>query len=404
VFLSVSFERSKLKNIAQLGTMEVEIQAWMSPEERLVPAVPEKLRMADEDRNVLLTMTFDSYSFQGVALLKVIFNIFDMFKLFDAFQITAQSLFSFLYEVRQTYNAVPYHNWNHAIDATQFLAYELFYGNLQSQLTATEILIMFAACLCHDANHDGFSTAYNAKAEIPLGILFNDQSVLETHHCTVAISVLTRESANIFHSFDDKAMAGVWPIFLQLILSTDMYRHFDIMDDFRDIVETKRKWTENTKDRLTMMQLLIKTADLSTACRGFQNADKFSLNVCEEFFRQGQLDKVQGFVYQEGFSDRDHLDKEKSQVPFYKEVCLPLFSLLGKGVPTLGTLSQHLKLNISKWEEKEVRRIEEERKKAAQLAAEEEEAKEVEQTEATIDAIELDEDAEEKADEILNKE
>jgi GAF domain-containing protein len=403
VFLSVSFERSKLKSIAQLGTMEVEIQAWMTPEERVAAGVPEKLRMADEERSMLLAMSFDSYTFQGVALLKVVFNIFDTFKLFDAFQIQAHTLFSFLYEVRQTYNTVPYHNWNHAIDATQFLAYELFYGNLQTQLTASEILIMFAACLCHDANHDGFSTAYNAKAEIPLGILFNDQSVLETHHCTIAISVITKESANIFQAFDDKAMNEVWPIFLQLILATDMYRHFDIIEEFQRILDSKRKWTENPKDRLTMMQVLIKTADLSTATRAFVTADKFSLNVCEEFFRQGQLDKVTGFLYEFGYSDRDHLLKERSQIPFYKEVCLPLFELLGRGVSTLGTFSQHLKLNISKWEEKEAKRIEEERKRAAELAAEEEEAKEIEDIEKQIDAIELDDETDENAADILNK-
>jgi hypothetical protein len=240
------------------------------------------------------------------------------------------------------------------------------------------MLILFAACLCHD----GFSTAYNAKAEIPLGILFNDQSVLETHHCTVAISVLTRENANIFQSIDDRAMAAVWPTFRQLILPTDMYRHFDIIEDFRKVLESGRKWTDDPKSRLTMMQLLNKKADLSTATRSFQTADKFSLNVCEEFFRQGQLDKVQGFVYEPGFGDRDHLDKEKSQIAFYKEVCLPLFEILGKGVPTLGTLPQHLKANIGRWEERR-----------SMPRRREEEAKEVEDAERAIDAIELDEAA-----------
>jgi hypothetical protein len=175
------------------------------------------------------------------------------------------------------------------------------------------------------------------------------------------------------------------------------------MEEFQGILNSKRKWTESSKDRLTMMQVLIKTADLSTAARGFQTAEKFSLNVCEEFFRQGQLDKVAGFSYEFGYNDRDHLDKERSQIPFYKEVCWPLFQLLGKGVSTLGTLSQHLKLNISKWEEKEEQRMEEERKRAAELAAEEEEAQEIEDVETQIEAIELDEETDEQATEVLNR-
>jgi GAF domain-containing protein len=404
VFLSVSFERSKLKNIAQLGTMEVEIQAWMSTDERLLAEVPEKLRMADDERNVLLTMTFDSYNYQGISLFKVIFNIFDMFKLPETCSIPAQTLFSFLYEVRQAYNAVPYHNWNHAVDATQFLAYEIFYGNLQTVLRPSEILILLAACLCHDANHDGFSTAYNAKAETPLGILFNDQSVLETHHCTVAISILTKDIANIFQKFTDSEMTAMWPMFLQLILSTDMYKHFDILEEFQRIVNNKVRWQDSAKDRLTVMQVLLKAADLSTAARPHQTADKYEMWVCEEFYRQGQLDKVSDLVYEEGFSDRNHLDKERSQVPFYKAVCMPLFEILGRAITTLGTLSQHVRLNVTKWEVKEQKRMDEQMKKAQEAAREEEDQRRQEAAEAQIDAVELGAEDDERAEEILSKE
>jgi hypothetical protein len=188
----------------------------------------------------------------------------------------------------------------------------------------------------------------------------------------------------------------MWPVFIQLILGTDMYRHWELLDQLKEITsKRKRRWVNNESDRLTMMQILLKSADLSTACRPWGQADKFAGNVCEEFFRQGQLDRAPGMVYEEGFNDRDHLDKEKSQIPFYKEVVIPLFQELGKAFPALSTLPQHIVLNIKKWEEREEKRAEEARiaaEEAARLAAlEEEERAEAEMMERKIDEVRVEE-------------
>jgi hypothetical protein len=44
-----------------------------------------------------------------------------------------------------------------------------------------ELFALSVAIICQDANHDGFTKWFNVKAETPLGILFRNQSVLETH-------------------------------------------------------------------------------------------------------------------------------------------------------------------------------------------------------------------------------
>jgi glutamyl/glutaminyl-tRNA synthetase len=209
---------------------------------------------------------------------------------------------------------------------------------------------------------------------------------------------------------EEADLAKLWPLFMNLILATDMAKHFDIMEDLKKMVAARRKWHTNQKDRRLMMQVLIKSADLSPAARNFQTADKSEMAVCEEFFRQGMLDKVPDIVYEEGFTDRDHLDKEYSQVPFYKGVVVPLFELLGKACPVLGTLPQHVKLNVTKWEERHAKKLAEARKEAedaaaaaAATAASEEDAKAVEETQNKIDAIELDDEAAEQATEVLDK-
>jgi serine/threonine-protein kinase RIO1 len=72
--------------------------------------------------------------------------------------------------------------------------------------------------------------------------------VLETHHCTVAISVLAKDAANIFHSFDEHGMNAMWPIFLQPFLATDMSTYFDIIDELTRVIRTKEKSQTNPKE------------------------------------------------------------------------------------------------------------------------------------------------------------
>ena len=60
-----------------------------------------------------------------------------------------------------------------------------------------DLLALLTSAVCHDANHDGFTNVYNVKAERPLGILFKNQSVMETHHCEMAIQILTKEVLDI---------------------------------------------------------------------------------------------------------------------------------------------------------------------------------------------------------------
>lgn len=383
VYLSLSLERSKLKNAASLGTMEVEMQNWISSEERSDFQIPVKFRMKETERySTLLTINFNIFSYRSNNLYGVVFNLFDIFKLNSKFKITAQSLFTFLYEIKKNYNPVPHHNWEHAVDTIQFLAYEIYYGKLLPVFTPFDILTMFTACICHDVNHDGFSTSYSEKAKFPLDILFNNQSVPETNHCSVAISILTKNESNIFSNFTDAKMNKMWPVFIELILATDMAKHFEILENAMKFIESDKSWKDSKEGKLTIMKILIKAADLAASVRPFSVADKSAKDVCEEFFRQGDIKKCDEFVFIDGIKDRDHLDKDKSTIPFYKQVALPCLQTLGKAVPSLSTTVQHLQLNISKWEEKQ--KIEEARK-------EEEEEKNKKENEDINDSVQANE-------------
>ena len=369
VFLSLSLERFKLKNIAQLGSLEVEMQNTMSNEERTQMRVPPKLLMSDEERGALLLRNFEATEWKGPALFKVVFNIFDTFNLFKKFKIQASTMFSFLFEIRATYNPVFYHNWTHAVDVTQFLAHALVISGLRDVLTPTEILVILTACICHDANHDGFSNSYNVKAQTPLGILFKNQSVMETHHCSVSIGVLTHDESNIFASFDDDHVGPIWQLFIDLIMATDMAKHFEIVDEAKNYLNTQKNWKDDQYGRSLFLKILIKAADISNVARQFETADRWCDVLCEEFFKQGDLERAQGMEYSSPMNDRQHLNKAKSQIGFYKSVCLPLFKLLATIESSFQVFVDQTASNLKKWED----RAAEKAKAEAQAKAAEEE-------------------------------
>ncbi|OHS92678.1 3'5'-cyclic nucleotide phosphodiesterase family protein [Tritrichomonas foetus] len=350
VFLSVSLERSRLKSIAQLGSMEVEIQKCIQQNERQAFRVPLGLELEVEEKVLAISQDFQAIDFKGIELFKVMYFLFDHFDLCTTFKITNETFFHFLFELRASYNRVPYHNWIHAVDVCQFLAYTIQISGLGKILSKFEILALLTAAICHDANHDGFSNQYNVKAQTPLGILFKNQSVMETHHCSVSIGIITKDECNIFKTLTENESITMWTLFINLILATDMAKHFNIMEQVQEI--DKKSWESSEEGRLGVMQLLIKCADVSNVARKLEIADRWCDVLCEEFFRQGELEKANGMEYSSPMNDREHLDKAKSQIGFYKSICLPLFQQTKRFLPKLEPQVVQVKSNLKVWIER----------------------------------------------------
>ena len=347
VFAAVSIERSQLMDLATLGQSEMELKQWISDEERSqIGPIPPKLLINDPK---IWTIEFDAQAWDGAGHIKVLFAIFSRFELCTEFKITNEKLFKFLTEIRDTYNKVPYHNWRHAVDVTQFVIYEIIYAEYDKVLTKFELLALLVSSICHDANHDGFTNVYNVKAETPLGILFKNQSVMETHHCQTSIGVISKEECNIFSVLSSQEYSQMWTIIIKMILATDMARHFDLLKRFNQLYDDGEFTMEDPEHRTLIMQLILKCGDISNVSRPFELADKWCDVLCEEFFRQGDLEMANGMEYTSPLNDRSHLDKPKSQIGFYTFVCLPLFQALAKAIPKLEVNVKQIESNLEKW-------------------------------------------------------
>lgn len=350
VFAAVSLERTQLKELATRGKAEIDLDAWILPQEREISDKPPiKFILPKATLKQFWTVNFDAPAWDGIGHIRVIFSIFYKFKLLQEFKVTNEKFFRFLTEIRDTYKKVPYHNWRHAVDVTQFTTYELLISRFDQHLTKFELFGLLVSAVCHDANHDGFTNVYNVKAETPLGILFKNQSVMETHHCQVAINVISKEETNLLEVFTPEEYKKMWTLIISLILSTDMARHFDIINKFNELKDTESFTMSNNEHRILLMQIILKCADISNVARPFELADKWCDVLCEEFFRQGDLERANGMEFTSPNNDREHLDKPKSQIGFYTFVCLPLFQTAARGIPALQCNVDQVSSNLNRW-------------------------------------------------------
>ena len=84
----------------------------------------------------------------------------------------------------------PYHNKVHAADvllATNFL---LKAEALKGVFTDLEILAALTAAAIHDVGHPARTNQFLVNVQHELAILYNDNSVLENHHLSVAFKTL----------------------------------------------------------------------------------------------------------------------------------------------------------------------------------------------------------------------
>ena len=348
-FAAVSLENNRLKNIVELGTVEIEINKYILEQERPSFEIPIKLLLDNEQKKIITSLNFFSIEWIGLGQIKVLFSIFNRFNLLKTFNISNEMFFRFLFEIRSKYNNVPYHNWTHAVDVTQYIQYEIITSQMENKYSSLEILALCISAICHDVNHDGFNNVYNVKAETPLGILFKDQSVMETHHCNVTIQILSKDEFNLLHSLSSNDQKKVWNWIIKLILATDMAHHFKMVKDVGLLLDENNFNLENSEHKLYSLQLLLKVADISNVSRPFKIADKWCDVLMEEFFRQGDNEKAYGIGLTSPLNDRENPNKPKSQIGFYNFICIPLYQLISRIFPELNVNLQSVQNNLQIW-------------------------------------------------------
>lgn len=268
----------------------------------LVPHSPGSMHLLDDDYlgqaghmlSKVCTWNFDIFLFDrltnGNSLVTLMCHLFNVYDLVHHFHLDMVKLHRFLGMVQEDYHSQnPYHNAVHAADVTQAMYCYLKETKLAEQLSPLDIFLGLMAAAAHDVDHPGVNQPFLIKTQHHLASLYQNTSVLESHHWRSTVGML-RESGLLSHLPPDMSQ-DIEQQLGSLILATDMSRQNEFLLSFREHLDNQSLDLQLASHRHFILQIALKCADVCNPCRIWGLSRQWSERVCEEFYRQGDLER-----------------------------------------------------------------------------------------------------------------
>jgi class 3 adenylate cyclase len=266
----------------------------------------------------------------------------------------------------------PYHNYYHVLDVTQTCFVFLSEMGGFELLRSYEILALIVGALCHDLDHPGLNNLYQVNARTSLAMDYNDISVLENHHCSLAFSIINQAHCQIFATLDQMTFKIVRKLMISLILATDMTSHFTLKSELDDLIIKKFSFSHShsnetiinvgtvildDKEREVILKTILHTADISNPAKIWKISKKWSDLVIEEFFQQGDLEKQEGLPISPNM-DRLTTSQDELSVNFIDFIVAPYFFSLTNIFPKLcSCIDENLAMNREIWHQMIMKRL-----------------------------------------------
>uniref|UniRef100_A0A4W4FIB7 Phosphodiesterase n=1 Tax=Electrophorus electricus TaxID=8005 RepID=A0A4W4FIB7_ELEEL len=333
---------------------------------RDVPSYP-KYHLSKETIDTLRQPIFDVWQWEPNEMLSCLEHMYHDLGLVRDFNINPITLKRWLLCIHDNYRNNPFHNFRHCFCVAQMMYSMIYLCNLQEKFTQIDILILMTAAVCHDLDHPGYNNTYQINARTELAVRYNDISPLENHHCAVAFQIFSQPDCNIFSNFDAEAFKQIRQGTITLILATDMARHGEILDSFKQKLET---FDFTNEEHVTCLKMvLIKCCDISNEVRPMEVAEPWVDCLLEEYFMQSDREKAEGLPVAP-FMDRDKVTKPTAQIGFIKFVLIPMFETVMKLFPQIEeAMLQPLRESRDRYEElKQIDEAMNEKKKSENLS------------------------------------
>ncbi|XP_026331892.1 calcium/calmodulin-dependent 3',5'-cyclic nucleotide phosphodiesterase 1C-like isoform X2 [Hyposmocoma kahamanoa] len=276
-------------------------------------------------------------------------HLFHIYGLISYFKLDAAKTWKLFSLIEEGYHSTnPYHNSVHAADVTQAMHCFLQQKQIRDYMEPLEIMASLLAAIAHDMDHPGVNQPFLIATSNHLAALYRNTSVLENHHWRSAISCLI-ESGLLDQMHD--MQARLESQISSLILATDITRQQEYLSQFKAHLDTNTLDMTKKEHRHLVLQIALKCADISNPCRPWEISRKWSLKVCEEFFRQGDYERKLNLPVT-ALCDRHTTSIPKIQTGFFKFVVTPLISEWHRFLQNdlSEQMLQNLIYNQSKWE------------------------------------------------------
>ncbi|KAJ8935176.1 hypothetical protein NQ318_010371 [Aromia moschata] len=299
----------------------------------------------------LYSFTFIDFELSDDDTCKATLRMFLECNLVQQFHIPYEVLCRWILSVKKNYRPVKYHNWRHALNVAQTMFAMFKTGKMERFMSDLEILGLLVACLCHDLDHRGTNNAFQTKTDSPLAVLYST-STMEHHHFDQCVMILNTDSNNIFQALSPDDYRKVMRIVETAILSTDLAMYFKKKSKFLELIENGEfDWQSDDKKEL-LSGMMMTACDVSAISKPWEVQHRIAKLVADEFFDQGDLEKMQLKEQPIAMMDRERKDElPQMQVGFIDVICLPLYRVLSETFPWVKPLYQGTLENRQHWQD-----------------------------------------------------
>lgn len=296
-----------------------------------------------------------------------VWRLFYDAELIDTFNIQPEIFLNFIAVVEyfMSRHDNTYHNLYHSADVLHATYIFLFKMKGKILIDTLDVLCCFIASICHDLDHPGTNNAFQVNMKTSLALLYNDQSVLENHHCALAFKILNRKECDITAELDSDSAKYFRRTVISGILATDMSFHFKLKDEFDGCVtryyqneENGTNSFENVVDKEVFLRTLIHTADLSNPTKPWIISKEWSDRVVNEFFNQGDMEKAAEIPVSMNM-DRDTTDTAVLSLGFIDFIIAPSYMAWQRLLPETKICCLEMTRNRLLWEDKLMENIKE---------------------------------------------
>lgn len=190
-----------------------------------------------------------------------------------------------------------YHNALHAADVLYNMWFFMRsnYFKDKVQISDVQVFAGLMAALIHDVGHPGTNNKYHIDSQSKLALLYNDTSVLENHHVSLAWKTLQIPRCNFLKNHQKSEFGTrLRKIVIQCVLGTDMTKHSAQISMLQSMIKLIDQNIHNELEidlgvQDDMIELALHVADISNPAKSFPIAEAWAYKISEEFFQQGDL-------------------------------------------------------------------------------------------------------------------
>ncbi|CAH0401374.1 unnamed protein product [Chilo suppressalis] len=281
-----------------------------------------------------------------------------------------RTLLHWLTVIETNYHAInTYHNSTHAADVLQAVAFFLEKDRLKSIMEPLEAAAALISAAAHDIDHPGTSSAFLCNSRHSLAVLYNDVSVLESHHAALTFKLtLNDDRVNIFKNLDRDTYKTMRHNVIDMILATEMTKHYEHLAKFVNVFYAKTSGSKedgmHTDEPLALdttalslpenvvlvKRMMIKCADVSNASRPLKFAVEWARRIAEEYFLQTDEEKAKDLPVVMPMFDRATCSIPRSQIGFIDYIIIDMMEAWAAFID-MPELVSHARSNHARWRE-----------------------------------------------------